>query len=165
MAKECDGFECEYCGMTNPKPVDPPSKKPFKHLKYPGTYPTKSKDSVKWKVMVTENGKTKYLGMFLVEEAAALAVAEHYGRTEMIEKLKAILEDKKQAAKTDPFIANLKGPFTWQWECKGCGQGYGQVDMHALPDKCYKCHSRSFEKVKVLKDPDSQLGHSEGRHH
>ncbi len=164
MAKECDGFQCEYCGRTNTKPIEATSKEPSKHRKYPGTFPVKGKCGIKWKAMVTENGKSKYLGMFLIEEVAALAVAEHHGRTEMIEKLRSIIEDKKQAEMAEPGIANLKGPFTWRWECKGCGEGYGQVSIHTLPDKCDKCNSRQFEKIKVLKQPDSQIGGRTGWH-
>lgn len=57
-------------------------------------------------------------------------------------------------------IEEIKGAFNYRWECKGCGETYGG----SVPEKCGKCQSRRFERIKVLTDPEEQLAKPEGRH-
>jgi hypothetical protein len=61
---------------------------------------------------------------------------------------------------TSKEIDKFKGEYTWQWSCKGCGN-IVQETKH----RCRKCNGGTFEKIKVMDNPQKELDRSEGRHH
>lgn len=143
--------------------------------------------SRRWRADGARDSKCKYLGTRGTEEEAALLVAEYHGRTDAIILLKKIIagklpieagqvlqksavkavatttadaEDKKQEAEAAAGLDEIKGEFTWRWECKGCGNDVNpQSSGH-----CHKCGGSSFEKIPVLKDPQAFLDRPQGRH-
>lgn len=128
----------------------------------------------KWVAQISRGDKRWHGGYHALEEEAAIAVQEKLGNTAEADRIRKILidktahteaaidieiEDKKQEAVAAAGLVEIKGEFTWQWVCKGCGD-----TVKVRDDKCRKCNGSSFEKIKVLKDPQAFLDRPEGRH-
>ncbi len=150
------------------------------------------KKTGKFNARVDRKGFRKNLGTFAVEEEAAIAVQEFLGNTGEVARLRALVSEKgkegspakaqrrevkkitndqklktkdskidaRHKADAAEGIEAIKGSYRSQWECKGCGWTYGG----ASPERCPKCNGISFEKIKVLSEPEKELGRGEGRH-
>lgn len=112
-----------------------------------------NKSSGKWKGQLQSGGRNTYLGMFVTEEEAAIAVLEKLGKKAEADRIRRILtkkqaaatEDKKQDADAAAGLDEIKGDIAWQWECRGCGE-----TTRTRQDHCGKCNGRAFEKIPVL---------------
>ena len=99
----------------------------------------------KWRVMVTVGGKTKYGGLFDIDDelAAAAKAAELRGNTKEAEELEV------QTAK-EKTMAQMNGEVNVIWQCRGCGF---DVSDDPTDRQCPKCNGTSFERIPQPKNP------------